>query len=235
MPNKVSAPAALREDAERVADVAGVPSEEREHFCDLLCWTVQTVHRRARRAEPGPALTKAANAARALDEALARLNKEDQGGIEELLAEHPGYSDVKAADAVLLLRETVWWLVALLSTAIGKSPGSGTQPAKQGRRRGTVENAVFQDFVFDLMTNAGASGGEFTFDKNYEKGTLLDAIKILTSHLPEGVVPKNLSRSMGTIQRIVTKYRKILPNIDNKYDSLPRDKIADFLARWNTK
>jgi hypothetical protein len=216
MSNVHASPPLPNDVALRVSDLAGVPSEGREHFCDLLCETLDGVRRRARHAEPGPALVKAANAVRALDEALANLNNEDRKAVEGLLAEHPGYSDAEAAEAVVLLREKISWLVGLFSTATGKSSGSGGQPDRGGRRRGTVENVVFQDFVFDLLTNAGASGGDFKFDKNYETGTLLDAIKILTPHLPRGVIPKPLSKSMGTIQRIVTKYRKLLPDIETK-------------------
>src|SRR5258706_13877557 len=114
---------ALRTDVARVADDFHVPSEGRKHFCDLLCETLEGGRRRARHAEPGPALVKAANAVRALDEALASLNNEDRKAVEGLLAEHPGYSDAEAADVVASLRETVSWLVGLFSIAIGKSAG----------------------------------------------------------------------------------------------------------------
>jgi hypothetical protein len=198
----------------RVAVFFGVPDKERHSFCDLLSGTVQRVRSRARPEEPSPALVRAADAARILNEALASLNNEDREWIEELLAEHPEYSDVEAADAVASLRERASWLVGLFSVAIGKSPGGGVRPTQRGRRPGTVENVIFQEFVFDLLSTAGASGGHVTFDKNYETGTLVDAIKVLTPHLPKDVVPKNLSKSMGTIQRIVTKYRKLLPDIE---------------------
>jgi hypothetical protein len=207
---------ALRTDVARVADDFQVPSKERERFCDLVCEIVQAIRKRAGHTKPSPALVRAADAARTLDEALASLNNEDREWIEQLLAEHPEYSDVEAADAVASLRETVSWLVGLFSIAIGKSAGSGGRPTKRGRRRGAVENVIFQDFVFDLLNNASASGGHVTFDKNYETGTLLDAIKVLTPHLPKDVVPKDLSKSMGTIQRIVTKYQKLLPDIETK-------------------
>jgi hypothetical protein len=210
---------ALRTDVARVADDFRVPSKEREWFCDLVCEIVQAIRKRAGHTKPSPALVRAADAARTLDEALAQLNKEDREWIEKLLADSPEYSDLEleSADALPLLREKVWWLENLLCTAVGKNPSSGTQPGKRvRRRRGTVENVIFQDFVFDLLKNAGASGGHVTFDKNYETGTLLDAIKVLTPHLPKDVVPKDLSKSMGTIQRIVTKYRKLLPDIETK-------------------
>lgn len=212
--SKIHASPPLPKDvALQVAGSAGVPHEEHDSFCYLLRGTVQRVWSRARPAKPGPALVRAADATRTLHEALGSLNKEDREWVEGLLAEHPGYSDVDTADAMELLRETVWWLVSLFSTAIGSSPPSGpgkvARPDQKGRRRGTVKNVTFQDFVFDLLTNAGATGGDFTFDKNYETGTVLEAIEILTPHLPKGVVPKPLSKSMGTIQRVISRYRKI--------------------------
>jgi hypothetical protein len=195
----------------RLAGLALVPDKEHDSFCYLLCGTVQRVWSRARRAKPGPALVRAAEATRTLHEALGSLNKEDRDWVEGLLAQHP------ATDTDGWLPETVSLLANLFSSAVGNSPppdhpGGGARPDQKGRRRGTVKNVIFQDFVSDLLTNAGATGGDFTFDKNYEMGTVLEAIRILTPHLPEGVCPKKLP--MGTIQRIVTRYRKVLPDIE---------------------
>jgi hypothetical protein len=211
---------ALREDVARVAGLFGVPSEKRDLFCDLVCKVVQDVRKRAGRFKPSEgALVDAANAARMLNEALARLNDQDRELTEELLSEHPEYSHLDNAEAVKLLREKVGWLVGLFSTAIGKRPVSGAQPDRRRRRRGDVENVIFQDFVFDLLSNVGACGGDFTFDKNYERGSLVEAIQILRHHLPEGVVQEPLSKRMSTIGRIVTQYRKLLPDIEPERDT----------------
>src|SRR5262245_12758586 len=57
-----------RHVAEQLADIARVPAQEREPFCDSVCDSVQTVLKRDRSAqllsEPGEALKKAAHAAR---------------------------------------------------------------------------------------------------------------------------------------------------------------------------
>jgi hypothetical protein len=206
MSNERASPPLPNDVAPRVADFAGVPHENHDSFCKLLDDAVQRVWYRARPVKPGAALVRAAEAARTLYEAVGSLNKEDREWVRRLQAEH------SVTDTNVWLPDTALLLVHLFSFAVGKAPpqdrDTAARPELRGRRRGTVKNVIFRDFVFDLLSTAGASGGDFTFDKNYETGTLLKAIEILSPQLPEGVIPKPLSKSMGTIQRIVIQYRK---------------------------
>jgi hypothetical protein len=206
---KIHPSPALCDDVARVADLADVPPEKRASFYGLLCGTVHAVQSRARRTKPGPELIEAADAARTLHEALGSLNKDDREWIERLLAELPEWSD--AAISLRNLPQTVWLLATLFSTAIGNSPPSGPGKAarhgQRGRRRGTVKNVIYQKFVFELLVSVGVNGGDLSFDKNYRTGTLLDAMKILAPHLPDGVVPDK--PPLGILQRLITEYRQI--------------------------
>ena len=201
-------PPVLRKDvALQVADVAGVPPEERDQFCELVQGTVQTVwelDRRAVSSKPGQALIDAAHAARTLHKALGSLNKEDREWVEKLLTPNPWYGGE--------LRElplTVWRLAHLFSTAIGKSlsgsPVQATSSKKRGWRQRTVKDATFQNLVTHLLVDAETTGGKLTYAKASGRGTLIEALDVLTPHLPKGVVPSPLP--LGTIQKIKTKYR----------------------------
>jgi hypothetical protein len=72
---------------------------------------------------------------------------------------------------------------------------------QRGRRPGTVKNPRFRVFIRKLKHAAKDHGGRLGLQKNISKGALLDAIKLLAPHLPDGFVPKRLSAS--TLQRII--------------------------------
>jgi hypothetical protein len=61
---------------------------------------------------------------------------------------------------------------------------------------------MFAAFVVKLRRAARAAGGRLGLQKNIEKGPLLEAIKILAPHLPDGFVPKPMSTS--TLQRTIS-------------------------------
>jgi hypothetical protein len=71
----------------------------------------------------------------------------------------------------------------------------------RGRRPGRV-NWMFAAFVVKLRRAARAAGGRLGLQKNIAKGPLLEAIKILAPHLPDGFVPKPMSTS--TLQRTIS-------------------------------
>ncbi len=191
----------------QVAHVAGVPSEERDQFCELVQGTVQTVWQldgRARPSKSGQALDEAAQAARALHKAFGKLNKQDREWLESFLVPNPYYMG--------RLRElplTVWRLAHLFSTAVGKSLPRGTvqvlSPKKRDWRLRTVKDVIFENFLSHLFVDVAETGGQLTFTKDSGTGTLIAALDILRPHLPEGVVPNRLP--LGTIQKIKTNYR----------------------------
>jgi hypothetical protein len=79
-------------------------------------------------------------------------------------------------------------------------PHQGPRAPQRGKPSGSVKNWIFQDFVFDLDMHATIAGGKLTLEKNIRSGTLIEAIKRLARHLPDGNVLKRLSPA--TLQRI---------------------------------
>lgn len=213
----------LSQVAEQVADIARVPAQEHEPFCDSVCDSVQTIWKRDRRTElsrPGEALKKAAYAARTLDQAFGSLNKADRGWVGKLLNQEPAWSQerlIGRAPQYEPLRElslTVWLLAGLFSAATGEvsSPLAGVArlPLNPGKKRGTVNDTAFHDFVHTLLVYATEAGGRLTVDKNksYKEGTLVEGLHILRPYLPRGVIPKDLTSRLSTLQRIKTKHSK---------------------------
>jgi hypothetical protein len=107
-----------------------------------------------------------------------------------------------------------WWRLPELTAAIEQEmdrffqwTGEETEPPRprvhrRGRRRGTVKNRRFRVFLRELRRVAKAYGGRLGLQKNIPEGALLEAIKIVAPHLPDGFVPKSLSAS--TLQRIIS-------------------------------
>jgi hypothetical protein len=77
-------------------------------------------------------------------------------------------------------------------------------PLKTFGRRLKVKDQVLSQLVFQLCRLAEELGGEFTLDKNYHRGTLLQALELLRDHLPERLIPKALP--FGTIQKIKSDF-----------------------------
>jgi hypothetical protein len=188
---------------------------------------VQGVWKRDRRAEssePGEALKRAAQAAQILNQAFGSLSKSDLGWVENLLNQEPSWSQERLLgqepmfqsvlppfqDRLRELSATLWLIHCLFSAAVGEVPpplpGTAKLPNKPGRKRGTVDDITFQGFVQDLLTFVAEAGGELTFDKNFKKGTLIEALDVLRPHLPNDVIPYD--PPSGTLQRIKTKHSK---------------------------
>jgi hypothetical protein len=207
----------LRREVLRIAKLADIPDQEL--FCDSVCDTVKMiwqVDRRAVGSKPDTALHKAAKAARNLNEAFCSLEKEDRAWVDRIAARHPWLSQeerlsgAKELFQIDELEQTVWLLGFLFNSAIGKHfppmPGMTGLRGKQGRSEGSVKDAVFQGFVFNILVCATVAGGDLTMDKNQQTGSLPAALEILRPHLPKGVVPNVLP--LGTIQKIKTKHSK---------------------------
>jgi hypothetical protein len=206
----------------QVAEVARVPLEERDQFCDLVYGTVQIAwdwYRGALSTEPGQALVDAANAARILHKQLGKLKEADRLWVERLVIQTIPDKDTREWLERLYRRRidlpwydgglsglqlTVYRLAHLFSIAVGKSPPKGPDKGSAERNR-TVKDVISQNFVRDLLIDADQTGGTLTFEKNVRSGTLIDAVTLLTEHLPEGVNPEKLSAS--TLQRIKNTYR----------------------------
>ena len=106
----------------------------------------------------------------------------------------------------------MWLLACLFSNAAGEVPpfmaGTDRLPFKQGRRWGIINDVTFDSFVWHLLGSAAEAGGTLTLDKNFKKGTLIDALAILRPYLPRDVIPYDLHPHLSTLQRIKTKHTK---------------------------
>jgi hypothetical protein len=184
----------------RVADLARVPDEDREEFCDVIQLPVQLIwelNRRTTGTEAQKALIRATEAARALHEAFDNLSPDDREWVEGTWAKWPLYKKW-----LPVLPRSVDALAHLFSIAANKAPPQGKSgPHKRGRRSGDVKDLSFRQFVhYLLVVTEDWCGGTLTLDKNYEKGTLIEAIEILHPYLPAGTVPDPLP--LQTIQRV---------------------------------
>ena len=113
-----------------------------------------------------------------------------------------------------LVEAQFWWTLPQLTAAIEQGmdkffewTGEATEPPRprahrRGRRPGTVKNPSFRVFLRKLRNAAKAYGGRLGLQKNIPEGALLETIKIVAPHLPNGFVPKHLSAS--TLQRIIS-------------------------------
>ena len=192
---------------QRVADLARVPNEDREEFCDVIQLPVQLIwelDRRATGTKAQEALIRATEAARALHEAFDNLTPEDRQWVERTWAKWPLYEKWLPA-----LPRSIEALAHLFSVAVNKAPQQGSPgPHRRGRRSGDVKDLSFRQFVHYLLAvTEDWCGGTLTLDKNYKSGTLIEVIELLRPYLPELVVPlpflwkpsKGLKRIQGTI------------------------------------
>jgi hypothetical protein len=208
MPTKVPLPPRLPwEEAFRISDLARVPPSERELFRDCTCGLVEEIWWRDQEAapvRPGPALMKAAKAARMLHESQLRLDNQDRDWLIRILEREPAVFRRQFER----LPQTMWQLDFIFSTATGTPMRSDNErpSSNRGRKQGSVNNRVFQKLVRDLLLAAFAAEGELTLDKNFKKGTLIDALEILREYLPTGLVPNVLP--LGTIQKIKTRFNE---------------------------
>jgi hypothetical protein len=173
----------------QLAELARVPKEKRVEFCRQVSslisdmWRYDADRRALLVAKQNKSLSRAIGALRAARQALADLDEELREAARELIIE-----------------------IELGMTQFLACMGEESGPARRradgrGRRPGRV-NWMFAAFVVKLRRAARAAGGRLGLQKNIEKGPLLEAIKILAPHLPDGFVPKPMSTS--TLQRTIS-------------------------------
>jgi hypothetical protein len=174
---------------QRLADLARVPKTEeaREYFSRLIVRGVQGVWSDFELSTRCPAWKNPGPRDVASEELAARTWR--------YLRHASGLSERD-------LEELFWPLDVL-----GDSEHIQPQAHRRGRRRGTVKNRAFQDFIRGLFLAAVRAGGRYTLEKNIQKGTVIEAIDILAPYLPDGFVPKNLPFS--TLQRIKNTVSKL--------------------------
>jgi hypothetical protein len=173
----------------RLAELARVPEEKRVEFCrqvsNLLSdmWTFDADRRALVVAKQNKAVSRAIDALRAARQALADLDEELREALRGPIV------DIELG------------LTLFLACMREESGPASRRADGRGRRPGRV-NWMFAAFVVKLRRAARSAGGRLGLQKNIKKGALLDAIKLLAPHLPDGFVPKRLSAS--TLQNIIS-------------------------------
>jgi hypothetical protein len=198
----IHAPPVPKDVMLRLAKLAGVPTNDREAFCEHASNGFLRLWKRDRRAvssNPGPALIKAAKAARTLQEAFYRLKKHDREWVDNILSSEMQFE----LGEIHHLESTILNLAMVFSAAIGRPT---SLPPHLGRSLG-IKDQMLRDLVFSLLSAATESHGKFTLDKNSQSGTLLKALDILRPHLPKGLVPKALP--VGTVQKLKTDFFRL--------------------------
>jgi hypothetical protein len=210
-----------RLDVKRVAELARIPPNEREPFCDYIGDTVEMVWKLDRRAissKSGDALVKAAEAARALNEAVCSLKNEDRKWVNVVADRHPSLSQEQrirgtTADDQFQINElnyTVWLLATLFNFAVNRSSpvvsGKVGVPGRRSKKSGIGKDMMFEFVLRRILTATAEAGGRLSFNKNSCDGTLVEALALLRPSLPQDVIPKALTR--WVIQEIKTKHAK---------------------------
>jgi hypothetical protein len=155
---------------------------------------------------------KLVSAALTLYDTLGNLNKNERALIERIFGGEAKFLfDRTSSEGMTGLDQTAYQLALLFSLMTGKPPPRYSSqlpetPGK-GRRVGTVKNWIFQNFVLDLLISTTTAGGSFTFAKEPLIGTLVEAIRMLAHHLPEGFLPRRLPGS--TLQRLVDRCTRL--------------------------
>jgi hypothetical protein len=173
----------------QLAELARVPKEKRVEFCRQVSnlisdmWTYDADRRALLVAKQNKSLSRAIAALQAARQAVAELDEELREAARELIVE----IELGMTKFLACMRE--------------ESGPARRRADGRGRRPGRV-NWMFAAFVVKLRRAARAAGGRLGLQKNIEKGPLLEAIKVLAPHLPDGFVPKPMSTS--TLQRTIS-------------------------------
>jgi hypothetical protein len=173
----------------QLAELARVPKEKRVEFCRQVSnlisdmWTYDADRRALLVAKQNKSLSRAIAALQAARQAVAELDEELR----------------EAARGPIV--EIELGITTFLACMREESGPARRRADGRGRRPGRV-NWMFAAFVVKLRRAARAAGGRLGLQKNIAKGPLLEAIKILAPHLPDGFVPKPMSTS--TLQRTIS-------------------------------
>lgn len=207
-----------------------VPPEQHEFFFESIRINVQTAWELDGLVKQGLASKRSkylAGAALTLYDTLGNLNHRERALIEGILSKAKSIFGKISSGGVVGLEQTAYQLALLSSLVAGKPPprypSQPPEPPVPGRRSGTVKHWVFQNFVSELSISTSVAGGRLKLQKNIGKGSLIEAIKMLASHLPAGFVPAPLPGS--TLQRL----KDACSRTEKAVDELEQDLSDDLL------
>jgi len=192
-------------------DIAGrakVPACHREFFCNCVCGMVRCVWEQQAQ-PPERAFLAAANAILELREAYHSFGQESFVRLDRVLNNEPANLD----SLFDRLRQTLWEIDRVFSAGIGRSVISDEALGPLGKRGAKrkpddIGEAPLRYVVEGLLLCAEAAKGRFTFDgKPPGRGTLLDALNVLRTHLPPDTIPPR--PPLSTIKRIIDHYYSV--------------------------
>ena len=209
----MEAPKTLTDEVLReLADLGKVPAAKREFFFDAVRTNVQTACDLDAIVKGGLANEKGTTlhqAALTLYNNLCKLNNSERALFEKILSNPNFVFDRISSGGVEELRQTTYQIARLLSLLADKTPPRDPRQGPQSRQGGrdTLKHPRLQKFVCDLLISTTAAGGNLTANAYGGDGTLFDAIKMLSPHLPDGF---NLSAlSLITFQRLKTRCARL--------------------------
>jgi hypothetical protein len=103
---------------------------------------------------------------------------------------------------------TLAHLSAILEAAKeAKSNPIITLNKERGRPAGKGGSHRFESFLITLELAALNGGGDWTLNKNDERGTLIDALELLRNYLPNNFLPKKNKHPFSSYQILLTRLR----------------------------
>lgn len=185
----------------RLSKIAKVPKNEQDEFCKRISdCVIRLQDRHTISFNPSKALKDAASAARNLQQIFYRLNRRNRERLEKTRQSEIRFK----AGEIIDLESTILNLAILFSTAIGISP---LVPHHLARVRFTVKDQLLRELVFCLLSATEDARGKLRFNVNSGSGSLAAALKLISTYLPEGLVPEHLPDA--TIQRLKTEFFKM--------------------------
>jgi hypothetical protein len=192
-------------------------SHEQQSLAECIVETVLRVRDRDRRSTGqivGTRLRGVAGHAKRLREAYSRLSQQDRDRIEHIKNTQAQFT----AGAIQNVDATICNLSSLIHTALGKTTPI-PKPLKRDHKYALYQelgmlgpkanDQMLRELVFGLLHSAKDAGGELTFDKNNESGSLATTLRGLRDggHLPPGLVKDPLQSSM--IQRLKSEFSRL--------------------------
>ena len=197
---------------QELADLANVPDAQQKSFFESVrlnvqaAWDLDAIVKGGLANEKGTTLHQAALT---LYANLGKLNNSERALVERILSNANFVFDRISSGGLEGLWKTTYQIARLLSLLTDKTPPRDPHQRPQSRQggRGTFKHPRLQKFVCGLLLSTTAAGGNLTANAYGGDGTLFDAIKMLSPHLPDGF---NLSAlSLITFQRLKTRCARL--------------------------
>jgi hypothetical protein len=169
-----------------LAELGNIPQEKRKAFSGFMTNSLLEIRVMSEQHHNKEGVSKAVRTAQKLKRELASLDPKDR----EKLVDQSFEDEIDR-----FLEITMDYYTRLRFLRLRRSRKD--QVKSPGRPTGTPGNPRLRQLVLDLVHVAKWAGGGFTYDKNYTKGTLVEALEQLRPYAPTGVVPPALPSAIG--------------------------------------